>query len=72
MKHHKTDNVCSIEGCVNPLMEGATHPECRQCRGSRWYWDQRTPAQILERRRKLTMYRARLLKFFGGNGKSKG
>ena len=74
MKHLKavdTANTCAIEGCDNPIVPGSSTVECKLCRGSRYYWDQRTPAQILERRRKLTMYKARLIRFFLPNGKSK-
>jgi hypothetical protein len=67
----KPANMCTVDGCDNPLMAGSSSLECKLCRGSRWYWDQRTPAQILERRRKLTMYKARLIRFFTDNGRSK-
>ena len=63
---------CAIEGCGNSVSENSEHDTCLLCRGSRWYWRKKRPAQILERRRKLTMYGSRLENFFGVQGKGVG
>ena len=60
---------CSIPGCVNRISKDSKLPQCPLCRGVRFYWYKKSPAQILERRRKLTMYHGRLVEFFSPKGK---
>jgi hypothetical protein len=51
---------CAIEGCVNEISKRSKLTICQLCRSGLYYWLKKRPAQMLERRRKLTMYGARL------------
>jgi len=51
---------CVIDKCENLISERSQMDMCPTCRGGLHYWHKKRPAEILERRRKLTMYHSRL------------
>jgi hypothetical protein len=51
---------CIIEGCENILSERSKLDTCPACRATLCRWDKRPVAEVLERKEKLTMYRARM------------
>ena len=51
---------CAIDRCENDISDRSKLDICPTCRSGLYYWRKRRPAEILERRRKLTMYDARL------------
>ena len=53
---------CTVAGCPNEA--GPRTETCANCRSARYYWGLKRPAQIVERRRKLTLYGERLDTFF--------
>lgn len=55
--------TCCIPGCVNELRPGGKLRTCQNCRHSLHAWEKRRPAEILERTRKLNLYRARMSTF---------
>lgn len=52
------NKTCAISGCRNDT--SGEHTLCELCRRGLYYWLHRRPAEVLERRRKLTMYGGRL------------
>jgi len=63
-----TYKQCIIDKCLNTLPADSKHEACALCRGSLYYWNKKRPAEIVERRRKLTMYNGRLDHFYGTKG----
>lgn len=53
-------NICIIEGCENVITDRAKYKTCSLCRASMYRWMKRSPSHVLERRRKLNMYDARM------------
>jgi hypothetical protein len=51
---------CVIEGCTNEVTGKTRSTLCSLCRHGLYYWLKKRPAQVLERRRKLTMWGGRL------------
>lgn len=51
---------CLIEGCVSELSERCVSDICKTCKQGLRYWDKRDHTEVLERRRKLTMYQSRM------------
>lgn len=51
---------CIIEGCDNILSPRSKLDTCPTCRASLCQWDKRPVSEILERKEKLTKYRARM------------
>lgn len=51
---------CIIEGCDNIISERSRLDVCQTCRHGLYYWDKRSAAEVMERKTKLTKYRARL------------
>lgn len=51
---------CIIENCNKELLPHARLPLCSLCRSSIGRWQKRRPAEVLERRRKLHLYDARM------------
>lgn len=51
---------CVIPGCNTELSPRSSLTECPNCRASLVSWLKRRPAEILDRRRKLTMYEGRM------------
>lgn len=51
---------CIIEGCDTILSERSVLDTCPACRATLSRWDKRSVAEVLERKDKLTMYRARM------------
>jgi hypothetical protein len=52
--------ICIITSCANEISPRSTLDICPLCRQTLYRWRQRRPAEILERRRKLTMYQSRM------------
>lgn len=52
--------ICETVGCTTELKPNSKMTTCHLCRGSNGRWNKKRPAQRLERRRKLTMYNARM------------
>ena len=53
-------NICIIDSCGNELSPRSTLDICALCRCTVYRWKKRRPAEVLERRRKLTMYQSRM------------
>ena len=51
-------STCKTEGCDGDAT--ARHDTCTNCRAGVSRWSKRRPAEVLERRRKLTVYGARV------------
>ena len=51
---------CIIENCENTISERSVLDVCALCRNGMYRWKKRRPAEVLERRRKLTMYGSRM------------
>jgi hypothetical protein len=51
---------CNITGCDNDIKPGSKLKTCENCRSGIGRWNRRRPVEVLEWRRKLTMYNARL------------
>jgi hypothetical protein len=54
------DNLCLITNCKAPLSPRSALPICPLCRQTIYRWRARRPAEVLERRRRLTMYSSRM------------
>lgn len=54
----KKKGTCSTPGCIRDARPKGE--ECTPCRASMLGWFKRRPAEVLEYRRKLTMYSARM------------
>jgi hypothetical protein len=52
--------LCATPACINEFSDKSKLDTCPTCRGGLGYWKKKRPAQRLERRRKLTMYNARI------------
>ena len=52
--------VCIIENCSNEISERSALLVCPLCRCTLYRWRKRRPAEVLERRRRLTMYASRM------------
>ncbi len=57
-----------IHGCGNEIKKGSSLNECTTCRHALYYWRNKRPAQIIERRRKLNVYGSRLDEHFNTRG----
>ena len=64
--------TCAIDNCDGEIPDHSKHDICATCRSSRYYWDRKTPAEVVERRHKLNKYGARLDTFFVKELKAKG
>lgn len=51
---------CIIEGCDNVLSERSKLDTCPACRATLCRWDKRSVDEVIERKDKLTKYRARM------------
>ena len=51
---------CIIEGCDNIISDRSHLDVCQTCRHGLYYWDKKSAAEVMERKTKLTKYRARL------------
>lgn len=51
---------CIIEKCSNEITARSELAICPLCRQTLYRWRQRRPAEVLERRRRLTMYSSRM------------
>jgi len=51
---------CIIENCDNSISERSQLTICPLCRCTLYRWSSRRPAEVLERRRRLTMYSSRM------------
>jgi hypothetical protein len=52
--------ICIIENCGNELSERSTLEICPTCRSSLYNWRKRKPAAVIERRKRLRKYDARM------------
>lgn len=52
--------MCATFACTNEISDKSKLETCSNCRNGLRYWDKKRPAQRLERRRKLSMYNARI------------
>jgi hypothetical protein len=50
--------TCKTLKCENEAVGKSGY--CSNCQSGFYYWASKRPAQVLERRRKLTIYRARV------------
>ena len=57
---------CIIVNCDNAIKERSELSICELCRQTLYRWSYRKPAEVLERRRKLTMYGDRMIHVDGG------
>lgn len=53
--------------CDDPLRPKARSAVCPTCTAGLRYWEERSAAQILERRRKLTIYHSRVSSLVSNN-----
>jgi len=53
---------CAIDDCINDTRSGSLLAICALCRASMYRWKKRRPAEVLERRRRLSMYTNRMEK----------
>lgn len=60
---------CIIEGCDNILSERSKLDTCSACRATLCRWDKRPVAEVLERKDKLTKFRARMSTIVGDDVK---
>lgn len=60
--------MCETEGCEGELKPGSKLPTCSNCRAGVSRWMKRSPAHVLTRRRKLTLYGERINEVIDNRG----
>ena len=55
--------ICCIPGCENEISEHARARTCANCRQNMHNWERRRPAEIVDRARRLRVWRARMETF---------
>lgn len=51
---------CLTEGCLRTIGERSKSDLCAHCRAGLRYWDERSHADVIQRREQLTMLHSRL------------
>lgn len=52
--------IYASQGCDNEIPPGSKLPACPTCRASIHRWEKRRPAEVLDYRRRLSKYSARM------------